>query len=188
MMLSDVDIKHCLKNGGLEIDPLDNPDLQIQPASVDLTLSNRFIIPSLPMNYTNGETPHIISKSIELFNPDDTFQIYPGDFVLACTRERVKIPSTLAARVEGRSSLGRLGLIIHLTAGFIDPGFEGQITLELANLSRCAISLTPGMRISQLCLFELKTKCERPYGAERGSKYVGDQSGPELSKISEDKK
>lgn len=182
MMLSDVDIQHYLKHGGLEIDPIINPDLQFQPASVDLTLDNKFIIPSLPMDYLDGSSA-ITSKTIELVKDTDVFQLYPGDFVLASTQQRVKIPDTLAARVEGRSSLGRRGLLVHITAGFIDPGFEGKITLELANISRCAVTLKPGMRISQLCLFELKTPCQRPYGAERGSKYVGGQQGPERARV-----
>lgn len=181
MMLSDVDIQHYLQHGGLEIDPIINPALQFQPASVDLTLDSIFIIPSLPMDYLDGSSA-IISRKIELKHERDMFQLYPGDFVLASTQQRVKIPSTLAARVEGRSSLGRRGLLVHATAGFIDPGFEGKITLELANISRCAVTLKAGMRISQLCLFELKTPCKRPYGYERGSKYVGGQQGPETAR------
>lgn len=197
-MLSDRDIKRYLsitpgQNGWgvneqpLEIDPLTNPELQIQPASVDLTLGNTFIIPNLSINQTNGQPTIHTDRKVEV--PEGgVFEIYPGDFVLAVTRERVKLPNYLSARAEGRSSIGRLGLLIHLTAGFIDPGFNGCITLELVNLSKTTIALTPGMRICQLALFELSSPCERPYGAERGSKYVGEQTGPETSKMQQDAK
>jgi len=116
----------------------------------------------------------------------EPFVLHPGDFVLANTIERVRIPSDLVARVEGRSSLGRLAIVVHATAGFIDPGFEGQITLELSNLGRTAVKLYPGMRISQIVLQQMKSAAERPYGHARGSKYQG-QTGPVVSRISSDK-
>ena len=187
MMLSDRDIKRYLDSGELEIDPLTNPDLQIQPSSVDLTLSNTFIIPNLHINRTDGQASISTNRQVKITD-DSVFEIYPGDFVLASTRERIKLPDFLSARAEGRSSIGRLGLLIHLTAGFIDPGFNGCITLELCNLSKSTIALTPGMRICQLALFQLSSPCERPYGSERGSKYVGAQTGPEVSKMELEKK
>jgi dCTP deaminase len=112
--------------------------------------------------------------------------LHPGDFVLGTTHERVAIPDDLIAHVEGRSSLGRLAIVVHATAGLCDPGYQGQITLELSNLGRAPVSLSPGMRISQLTFTELKTPADRPYGAERGSKYQG-QSGPQASKIQGDR-
>nr|WP_269744692.1 dCTP deaminase [Plesiocystis pacifica] len=107
-------------------------------------------------------------------------------FALGTTLERVRVPADLVARVEGRSSIGRLAVVVHATAGFIDPGFEGQITLELSNLGRCAVKLYPGMRISQIVFHEMKSPAERPYGAARGSKYQG-QEGPVASRIGKDR-
>ncbi len=187
MMLSDRDIKDYLAQGELEIDPLFNADLQIQPASVDLTLSNIFIIPAIGTNYVDGRESKMLERTVEV-SDQDGFLLHPGDFVLGATRERVKLGPSIAARAEGRSSLGRLGILIHLTAGFIDAGYNGCITLEFANLSRSAVVLSPGMRICQLAVFQLSSTCERPYGVERGSKYVGGQLGPEVSRMQKDQK
>jgi len=115
----------------------------------------------------------------------EEFMLHPQQFVLASTIERVTIPPDLVARLEGRSSLGRLGIVVHATAGYIDPGFEGTITLELSNICIHPIKLYPGMRIAQLSLHELSSAAERPYGAGRGSKYGG-QDGPEASRIALD--
>jgi len=115
----------------------------------------------------------------------DEFILHPGDFVLGTTAERVAIPDDLVAHVEGRSSLGRLAIVVHATAGLCDPGYEGQITLELSNLGTAPVALSPGMRVSQLTFTELKRPAERPYGAERGSKYQG-QDGPQASRIGDD--
>ncbi|MEF8915929.1 dCTP deaminase, partial [Natronomonas sp.] len=115
----------------------------------------------------------------------EDFILHPGDFVLGTTKERVEIPDDLIAHVEGRSSLGRLAVVVHATAGLCDPGYEGQITLELSNLGTAPVALTPEMRISQLTFTELKNPAERPYGAERGSKYQG-QAGPQASRIQSD--
>ncbi|MFB6185717.1 MAG: dCTP deaminase, partial [Halobacteriaceae archaeon] len=114
------------------------------------------------------------------------FILHPGDFVLGTTIEEVKIPPDLIAHVEGRSSLGRLAIVVHATAGLADPGYEGQITLELSNLGSAPVSLTPGMRISQLTFTELSSPAQRPYGPDRGSKYQG-QEGPQPSKIQSDR-
>ncbi|MFB6094989.1 MAG: dCTP deaminase, partial [Halodesulfurarchaeum sp.] len=113
------------------------------------------------------------------------FIVHPGDFVLGTTKERVEIPDDLIAHVEGRSSLGRLAIVVHATAGIVDPGYQGQITLELSNLGNAPVALRPGMRISQLTFTELTSPAERPYGEERGSKYQ-DQSGPQASRIQRD--
>ncbi len=187
MILSDRDLRERLRRGDLVVDPLEDPDLQIQPASIDLRLDNGFIafrasrLPCLdPRNIPDDATERIEVPSGE------SFVLHPGDFVLGSTVERVKIPADLVARVEGRSSLGRLAIVVHATAGFIDPGFEGQITLELSNLGRTAVKLYPGMRISQIVLQTMTSPAERPYGAARGSKYQG-QSGPVASRISSDK-
>ena len=111
--------------------------------------------------------------------------LHPGDFVLGTTKEHVEIPHDLVAAVEGRSSLGRLAVIVHATAGWIDPGYHGEITLELSNLGAAPVALTPGMRVCQLVFTELKSRATRPYGEQRGSKYQ-DQKGPTASRIQED--
>jgi dCTP deaminase len=115
----------------------------------------------------------------------DEFILHPGDFVLGTTTERVEIPPDLIAHVQGRSSLGRLAVVVHATAGIVDPGYEGQITLELSNLGTAPVALSPGMRVSQLIFTELSSPAERPYGSDRDSKYQG-QSGPQASRIGSD--
>ncbi|MFB6139684.1 MAG: dCTP deaminase [Halosimplex sp.] len=188
MILSDADILRRLEAEDLVVEPLDDPDVQIQPASVDLRLGREFL------EFQHANIPCIHPKSerevdeyVEetVVDEDGEFILHPGDFVLGTTRERVEIPPDLIAHVQGRSSLGRLAVVIHATAGIIDPGYRGQITLELSNLGTAPVALTPDMRISQLIFTELTSPAERPYGSERGSKYQ-DQSGPQASKIQGD--
>lgn len=207
MILSDRDIEKRLENGDLVIEPLADRDLQIQPASVDLRLGREF----LEFNRTNiacihpdreEEVDEYVTKTtvppgagqaqttLEGYNADDQrtrneFILHPSDFVLGTTMERVEIPDDLIAHVEGRSSLGRLAIVVHATAGIVDPGYRGQITLELSNLGSAPVSLTPGMRISQLTFTELSSPARRPYGRERGSKYQ-DQKGPQASRVQYD--
>ncbi|EMA20597.1 MULTISPECIES: dCTP deaminase [Haloarcula] len=189
MILSDADILRRLEQGDLVVEPLDDPDIQIQPASVDLRLGREFLefqhanIPCIHPNSEDEVADYVEETVIE---EGGEFILHPGDFVLGTTHERVAIPDDLIAHVEGRSSLGRLAIVVHATAGLCDPGYEGQITLELSNLGTAPVALTPGMRISQLTFTELKTAADRPYGAERGSKYQG-QSGPQASKIQGDR-
>ncbi|SNZ13494.1 dCTP deaminase [Natronoarchaeum philippinense] len=189
MILSDADILRRLEAGDLVIDPLDDPDIQIQPASVDLRLGREFLefqrtnIPCIHPN-SSQEVDEYVSETV--VDEDDEFILHPGDFVLGTTKERVEIPDDLIAHVEGRSSLGRLAIVVHATAGLCDPGYKGQITLELSNLGAAPVALAPGMRISQLTFTELSTPADRPYGAERGSKYQ-EQSGPQASKIGGDR-
>ena len=206
MILSDGDIRRRLEAGDLVIEPLEDPDLQIQPASVDIRLGREFLefertnISSIhPDNADEAEqyvasthVPPEDQAAIEGFDGgaegargNDEFILHPGDFVLGTSIERVEIPDDVIAHVEGRSSLGRLAIIVHATAGIVDPGFRGRITLELSNLGSAPVALKPGMRISQLTFTELKTPAERPYGAERGSKYQ-DQTGPQASRIQGD--
>jgi len=189
MILSDGDILRRLETGDLVVEPLEDIDLQVQPASIDLRLGREF----LEFQHANIPCIHPTSEREVDEYVDETvveeggeFILHPGDFVLGTTRERVAIPDDLIAHVEGRSSLGRLAIVVHATAGLCDPGYEGQITLELSNLGTAPVALTPGMRISQLTFTELKTPAERPYGEERGSKYQG-QSGPQASKIQGDR-
>ena len=189
MILSDADILRRLEDGDLVVEPLDDPDIQIQPASVDLRLGREFLefqhanIPCIHPNSEN-EVDEYVEETV--VGGDEEFILHPGDFVLGTTHERVAIPDDLIAHVEGRSSLGRLAIVVHATAGLADPGFQGHITLELSNLGTAPVALTPGMRISQLTFTELKTPADRPYGEERGSKYQ-DQSGPQASKIQGDR-
>lgn len=188
MILSDSDILSRLAEGDLVVDPIDDVDMQVQPASVDLRLGTEFLEfqrTNISCIHPNRESE--VSEYVrETHVPEgDDFILHPGDFVLGTTKERVEIPTDLLATVEGRSSLGRLAVVIHATAGIVDPGYEGQITLELSNLGTAPVALTPGMRISQLVFTEMKSPADRPYGVERGSKYQG-QRGPQASRLSSD--
>ncbi|SIQ70774.1 dCTP deaminase [Haladaptatus litoreus] len=188
MILSDVDIRNRLESGSLVVEPIDEPDLQIQPASIDLRLGEEFLefqrtnIPCIHPD-SEDEVDSYVDKTI--VEDGDEFILHPGDFVLGTTKERVEIPADLLAHVEGRSSLGRLAVVVHATAGVVDPGYRGQITLELSNLGTAPVALKPDTRISQLIFTELKNSAERPYGSERGSKYQ-DQDGPQASRIGSD--
>lgn len=181
MILPDHELTAAIKDGHLGIDPFD-ADL-IQPASVDVRLDRRFRV------FNNQKYTHIdpSERQDELTAPvdvadDQPFVLHPGEFVLASTLETVTLPDDLAARLEGKSSLGRLGLLTHSTAGFIDPGFTGHITLELSNVANLPITLWPGMKIGQLCVFALASPAHRPYGAgATGSRYQG-QAGPTPSR------
>jgi dCTP deaminase len=177
VILSDRSLRAEIESGRLVIDPLEPG--AIQPSSIDLRLDNRFRV------FHNARHPYIdvkrpmedLTELIEV-KPDDAFILHPGEFVLASTYELVGIPPHLAARLEGKSSLGRLGLLTHSTAGFLDPGFQGHVTLELSNVANLPITLYPRMRIGQVAVFQLTTPAERPYGsAGVGSKYQH-QRGP----------
>ena len=188
MILSDADILDRLADGDLAIDPLDDIETQVQPASVDLRLGSQFLefrrtnIPCIHPDDAREVDEYVEETHVP---EGDDFILHPGDFVLGTTKERVEVPSDLLATVQGRSSLGRLAVVIHATAGIVDPGYDGQITLELSNLGAAPVALSPGMRVSQLIFTELKNPADRPYGAERGSKYQG-QSGPQASRIGDD--
>jgi len=185
MVLSDKSIKEQLENGRIIIDPVDHSD--IQPASVDLHLDSKFLV------FTNSRQPYIdvkqsldgLTELVEIDN-DSPFMLHPGEFVLGSTTENIELPDDLVAGLEGKSSLGRIGLVIHSTAGFVDPGWKGHLTLELSNLSRLPISLYFGMKIGQISFLELSTPAERLYGSESlGSKYQG-QTDPTPSRFHQD--
>lgn len=181
MLLSDRDIRAELETGRLGIDPFD-PTL-VQPSSVDVRLDSMFRVFN-NTKYTHIDPAQRQDELTTLVEPTEgePFVLHPGEFVLGSTREIVSLPDDLAGRLEGKSSLGRLGLLTHSTAGFIDPGFSGHITLELSNVANLPITLWPGMKIGQLCLFRLTSPSENPYGsAAAGSKYQG-QRGPTPSK------
>lgn len=189
MILSDRDLKARLASGSIVIEPLDDPELQVQPASVDLRLGNKFMVYKLPhVACIDSRDPMSVNGYTEEFTiPEgEGFILQPGEFALGSTLERVSVPNDLVARVEGRSSIGRIAIVVHATAGFIDPGFDGEITLELSNLGRCAVRLYPGMRISQVVFHTMTSPAERPYGAARGSKYQG-QRGPVASRLAVDR-
>ncbi|PRW62791.1 dCTP deaminase [Actinopolyspora mortivallis] len=181
MLLSDRDLRKELDNGRLELDPLD--DSSIQPSSIDVRLDRFFRV------FDNSKYTHIDPSqqqddltSLVEHTDEDAFVLHPGEFVLGSTFETVRLPEDLAGRLEGKSSLGRLGLLTHSTAGFIDPGFGGHITLELSNVANLPITLWPGMKIGQLCLFRLSSPAEHPYGSKAaGSRYQG-QRGPTPSR------
>jgi dCTP deaminase len=187
-MFSDADIEERLERGDLVIEGMESPAVQIQPASVDLRLARQFKTfkrVGRPLSFAEDMNEHMQTHS--QLDIGREFELKPKEFALATTIERVKIPHDVVARVEGRSSLGRVGLLIHATAGFIDPGFEGQITLELFNLNLNPIILEPGMRICQMSFQKLATVANRPYGSDRGSKYQN-QKGATASRLHRDLK
>jgi dCTP deaminase len=181
VLLSDGDIRAEVKAGRLAVEPWD--DGLVQPSSVDVRL-DRFFRVFNNSRYTHIDPAEQQDDLTELIEPDgdEPFVLHPGEFVLGSTLEVVTLPDDLAGRLEGKSSLGRLGLLTHSTAGFIDPGFTGHITLELSNVANLPITLWPGMKIGQLCLFRLSSAAEHPYGsAVYGSRYQG-QRGPTPSR------
>jgi len=181
MLLSDRDIVDAVKNDRLGIEPFE-PEL-VQPSSIDVRLDRRFRV------FNNQKYTHIdpaeqqdeLTVAVEV-RDDEPFVLHPGEFVLASTLEVFTLPNDLAARLEGKSSLGRLGLLTHSTAGFIDPGFSGHVTLELSNVANLPITLWPGMKIGQLCLFGLSSPAEHPYGSGANFSRYQDQRGPTPSK------
>ena len=181
MLLSDRDIRKELSEARVVLDPLD--DAMVQPSSVDVRLDRYFRL------FDNHKYAVIdpaqdqpdLTRLVEV-DADDAFVLHPGEFVLGSTFETVTLPDDVAARLEGKSSLGRLGLLTHSTAGFIDPGFSGHVTLELSNVATLPIKLWPGMKIGQLCFFRLSSPAEHAYGSDRyGSRYQG-QRGPTASR------
>src|SRR4051795_5180515 len=181
MLLSDRDIKASIAEGRLGLDPYDAG--LVQPSSIDVRLDRYFRV------FNNSRYTHIdpalqqddLTTQVEPAG-DEPFILHPGEFVLGSTHEVVSLPDDIAARVEGKSSLGRLGLLTHATAGFVDPGFSGHVTLELANVATLPIKLYPGMKIGQFCFFRLSSPSEHPYGSEKhGSRYQG-QRGPTPSR------
>ena len=181
MLLSDRDILAELDAGRVALEPFDSS--MVQPSSVDVRLDRFF------RTFENHRYPHIdpaedqpdLTREVEP-EGDEPFILHPGEFVLGSTYEGITLPDDIAARVEGKSSLGRLGLLTHATAGFIDPGFSGHVTLELSNMATLPIKLWTGMKIGQLCFFRLSSPAESPYGsAKYGSRYQG-QRGPTPSR------
>ena len=183
MLLSDRDIRAVLESGRVALDPYE-PSM-VQPSSVDVRIDRYFRL------FDNHKYSVIdpaqdqpdLTRLVEVA-PDEPFILHPGEFVLGSTFEVVSLPDDISARLEGKSSLGRLGLLTHSTAGFIDAGFSGHVTLELSNVATLPITLWPGMKIGQLCFFQLSSPAETPYGSTgSGSRYQG-QRGPTPSRSS----
>src|SRR6266550_1572558 len=181
MVLSDRTIKAEIEAERIVLDPFD--EAMVQPSSVDVRVDRRFRV------FRNARYPFIdvrqpmeeLTEAVEI-SDDDPFILHPGEFVLGQTLERVRLPDDVVARLEGKSSLGRLGLLIHSTAGFVDPGFDGHVTLELSNVANLPITIYYGMKIGQLSFVQLTEPAERPYGSDAlGSKYQG-QRGPTPSR------
>jgi dCTP deaminase len=181
VLLSDSDIRSYVASGRVRLKPWD-PEM-VQPSSVDIHLDRFFRLfdnHKYPVVDPAADQPEL-TRLIEV-SADGEFVLHPGEFVLGATYERVTLADDVAARLEGKSSLGRLGLLTHSTAGFIDPGFSGHVTLELSNTATLPIKLYPGMKVGQLCFFQLSSPAERPYGAgATGSRYQG-QRGPTASR------
>jgi dCTP deaminase len=181
VLLSDRDIRAELDAGRVVLEPFD--PTMVQPSSVDVRIDKYFRV------FENHRYPHIdpaveqpdLTREVEPAT-DEPFILHPGEFVLASTYEVITLPDDVAGRLEGKSSLGRLGLLTHSTAGWIDPGFSGHVTLELSNVATLPIKLWPGMKIGQLCLFRTSSPVEHPYGSSAyGSRYQ-DQRGPTPSR------
>lgn len=182
VILSDRTIREELEAGRIVIDPLG--DAAVQPSSVDLRLDRHFrVFRNHTMAVIDVKVDNTaLTELVSVVDDDDPFILHPGEFVLGTTLEHVEVPSDLVARLEGKSSLGRLGLLIHSTAGFVDAGFQGQLTLELSNVANLPITLYPGMKIGQISFIRMTTEAEQPYGSSSvGSKYQG-QTGPRPSR------
>ncbi|GAB3695452.1 dCTP deaminase [Corynebacterium nasicanis] len=181
VLLSDRDIRSAIDSGALGIEPYEADN--VQPSSIDVRLDRFFRV------FNNSKYTHIDPKlqqddltSLVEVAEGDAFVLHPGEFVLASTLEKFTLPDNLAGRLEGKSSLGRLGLLTHSTAGFIDPGFSGYVTLELSNVANLPMTLWPGMKVGQMAIFRMSSPAEVPYGTgSLGSKYQG-QRGPTPSR------
>lgn len=189
MILSDVDIKKALWEKKIVVEPFPNLEIQLGSCLLDLCLGNKFRV------FNHSKTPYLDPQNPETLqdatteiqvNDGETFTLHPGEFVLAITKEYIEMPDDLTGRLEGRSSIGRLGIIIHSTAANIECGFKGNITLELANMGRVPVILRPGMRICSISFEKLTTPAEVPYYKKKTAKYAG-QTSPLASKIAEER-
>jgi dCTP deaminase len=181
VLLSDRDIRAEIAANRVGVEPFE--EAMIQPSSVDVRLDKFFrVFENHKYSVIDPSTEQAELTREVIAEGDEPFILHPGEFVLASTYEVITLPDDIAGRLEGKSSLGRLGLLTHSTAGFIDPGFSGHITLELSNVANLPVKLFPGMKIGQLCLIKLSSPAEHPYGSEKyGSRYQG-QRGPTASR------
>ncbi len=181
MLMSDRDIRASIEAGQIGLEPLDMSLLQ--PSSFDVRIDRFFrLFDNHKYAFIDPAEPQEdLTRFVEVA-PDEPFILHPGEFVLGSTYEFVKLPDNVAARLEGKSSLGRLGLVTHSTAGFVDPGFNGHVTLELSNMATLPIKLWPGMKIGQLCFFQLSSPSETPYGSAKYLNRYQGQRGPTASR------
>jgi dCTP deaminase len=185
MILSDRTIAEEVKAGRIVIDPFD--EACVQPSSVDLHCDSQFRVfanSRYPFIDVRAEMPDL-TEVVEM-KPDEPFILHPGEFVLGSTLERIALPDDLVARLEGKSSLGRLGLLIHSTAGYVDPGWDGYLTLELSNVANLPITIYPGMKIGQISFFRLTTPADVPYGSAGTRSKYQNQRGPTASRFFEE--
>ncbi len=174
MILPDHEIKRLLREGVLKIEPLDDPENQIQPAWVDLRLGNEFMIfkvTGTPYIDTRNKTEGY-TEEVRIEN-DRPFIIHPGEFVLGKVMEYIKVPDDLVGSVDGRSSLGRLGIVVHTTSSSVNPGWEGYLVLEMANVGKMPVALYPGMRVCKITFHKMTSPAEVPYNKRENSKYQG---------------
>jgi dCTP deaminase len=185
VIFSDRTIREAVATGRIVIDPFEAA--HVQPSSIDLRVDRYFrVFENHRYPYIDPKEPQTELTSEVEADDKEPFILHPGEFVLGSTLESVRLSDDIVARLEGKSSLGRLGLLIHSTAGFVDPGFAGHLTLELSNVANLPIAIYPGMRIGQISFYQLSTPAESPYGsAAAGSKYQG-QRGPTPSRVHED--
>lgn len=199
MILSDRDIKARIAKGDLLVEPME--EHQVGPSSLDVRLGNRLRVFKLtdhavidPLNYSDplkaertneSGTKVEVHEYTDLYTMAKPFIIHPHDFVLGSSMEKIRLPADLAARLDGRSSLARIGLITHSTAGWIDPGFEGHVTLEMTNIGKIPVKLYPGMRVGQLIFYQLSSPAEVPYNMRQQSKYRKEKGATE-SRLNED--
>jgi dCTP deaminase len=181
MVLSDRTIRELIEDGSIGVEPYEPTN--VQPSSIDVCVGSRFRV------FRNNRFPFIdvrtqmdgLTELVEA-TPDEPFMLHPGEFVLGATLEHIRVPDDLVARLEGKSSLGRLGLLIHSTAGFVDPGFAGTITLELSNVATLPITIYPGMKIGQVSFLRMTTPADRPYGSDALASKYQQQSEPTESR------
>ena len=188
MILSDRDIKARLARGDLSVAPLENPEVQIQPANVDLRLGNRFRvfrISSTPFIDTRDSVKKEYTEEL-IVSDNERFIVHPGEFILASVKEYIKLPADLMGAVDGRSSLGRVGLVVHSTSATINPGWEGELVLEMTNIGKMPVAIYPNQRIAKLVLHQLSSPAERPYQSHAEAKYKGGQKFGE-GKMQEEK-
>lgn len=185
MILSDKDIKEYLKTGKLVIEPMPNEE-QIQPAWIDLCLGNEFLIfKRREVAYIDPKSPPKDYTEKIIVKDGEPFILHPGEFVLGTVKEYIKFPSDLAGAVDGRSSLGRLGILTHITSTFINPGWEGRLVLEINNIGIMPVALYPGMRVCKVVFFKLSSPCEIPYSQRKDAKYKA-QRGVVASRLEEE--
>jgi dCTP deaminase len=185
MILSDRTIKDSIAAGRIVIEPYE--ESFVQPSSIDVRVDRFFrVFENHRYPYIDPKAPQEGLTTLVETAPEEPFILHPGEFVLGSTLERVQLGDDIVARLEGKSSLGRIGLLIHSTAGFVDPGFDGYLTLELSNVANLPIAIYPGMKIGQISFYQLTTPAEHPYGSDAtGSKYQG-QRGPTPSRAYQD--